>query len=493
MIVLVGVGNIGKVLLSKLSREFEITCIDSGPEARTAVEGLRGTEKARLITGDATSRLVLEKAGIDESEAVLITTTDEKINREVVRILHDHFTPRRIIAIGTTQKGGEEMQSLGAEVINLFTASANDLRNLIEHQAKTAHGIGIGKNEILEVEVHPSSRLKNRPLGSIAPIRWNMGIIYRDGNIIVPKPETVLKEKDRVVVLGDPNVLKTVAELLTADFQKFPLEFGTALMVYLFGAEKEDFFQEIQYLYSTFQLQRLLIIYSASAEKLIGGHDAAMEKLGLTSAVKVVSALHPAEAVRNAIEDQSVQAGLVALSKSNLEHGRISLFSQKKKLFVHAMLEASKCPLFLCRGTFPYEKLVVPALENSSLQHQLSKAIELSHTISNELYAALVKPSQYLATADEITKFEEAKKIISNTGLVHRKKIELRLYEGNPVKEIVNGLAGFHLLVLGPSGWKPGWKNINALQSFLFPDVAWRIMRDAPVSCLVLPGLEESL
>jgi Trk K+ transport system NAD-binding subunit len=278
MIVMIGAGNIGRELLSKLSRDFEITCIDSSPDAEETVAAIRGKERTKVIVGDATSRLVLEEARVDDSEVVLITTTTEKINLEVARVLHDHFQPRRVISVGVTHRGMKALAELGAEAISIFTASANDVRNLIEHQAKTAHGIGVGKNEILEVEVHPNSRLKNRPLGYIAPIKWNIGIIYREGNIIVPKPETVLKEKDKVVILGDPVVLKTVAEMLSSEFERFPLEYGTSLGVYMTGDEGEDFFEEINYIYSVFQMDTVYFVYSAGAERLIAGHDETAKK-----------------------------------------------------------------------------------------------------------------------------------------------------------------------------------------------------------------------
>jgi Trk K+ transport system NAD-binding subunit len=39
----------------------------------------------------ATSRLVLEQAGVGEADTVAITTTTETVNLEVARVLRDHF------------------------------------------------------------------------------------------------------------------------------------------------------------------------------------------------------------------------------------------------------------------------------------------------------------------------------------------------------------------------------------------------------------------
>jgi Trk K+ transport system NAD-binding subunit/nucleotide-binding universal stress UspA family protein len=484
MIVLVGVGNIGKELLSKLSRDFEVTCIDSHPDAPSTVAAIRGKEKTKVIVGDATSRLVLEEAAVDESEIVLITTTTEKINLEVVRVLHDHFNARRVIAVGITDRGMKELGELGAEVKSIFTASANDLRNLIEHQAKTAHGIGIGKNEILEVEVHPASRLKNRPLGYIAPIRWNLGILYRDGNIIVPKPDTILKEKDRVVILGDPSVLKTVAELLSADFERFPLEYGTSLAAYLTGREEDGFFDELDYLSSTLQLDKVHVICSPKAEQLLKRQSAFFGKYTPGGINTVVSALPPAEAVKSLATDGGATIGLVAASKQVFFGRRTS-----RKRFLSSFVRTVRCPVILAGGTQPYSKLLVPALIDFDFRSLLDKSIEISHTIASDLGVVAVRPSEYIGTKEDSQRFEEAKKAISDIAFVHRKKIDLEVSTGNPVHEISRRLPDFNLLVLGSDSWS----GRGFFRSLLAPDVGWQILSRSRISTLILPGAEETL
>jgi hypothetical protein len=489
MIVMIGTGNIGRELLSKLSRDFEVTCIDSDPDTESIVAAIRGKERTKVIIGDATSRLVLEKALIDESEVVLITTTTEKINLEVARVLHDHFNARRVIAVGITERGMKELAELGAEVKSIFTASANDIRNLIEHQAKTAHGIGIGKNEILEVEVHPASRLRNRPLGYIAPIRWNIGIIYRDGNILVPKPETVLKEKDRVVILGDPAVLKTVSEMLSSEFERFPLEFGTSLAVYLTGAENEGFFGEVSHISSVFRLDRIHLVYSSRAQRLIEEHDKLAEKFDIRETNKVVSSLPPAEALRSLAVEEGARIGIVAVSKEAFLKQGFPLYAAAQKRFLYSLVQSGKCPVILAGGTYPYAKLIVAALANVDFGTVVDKSIEIANTLSAALSVVAAQPSEYIGTEGDFEKFEEAKKTISNIGFIHRKRIDLQIFDGNPVREVSNRLPEYNLLVLGADSWTAQ----GFFRALLSPDVAWHILRRSPITTLVLPAMEESL
>lgn len=488
MIVMIGAGNIGRELLSKLSRDFDITCVDSNAEAEGVVTSLRGTEHTKVIIGDATSRLVLEQAGINDSEVVLITTTTEKINLEVARVLHDHFEPRRVISVAITDDGTKELTELGVEVKNIFTASANDIRNLIEHQAKTAHGIGIGKNEILEVEVHPNSRLRNRPLGYIAPIRWNIGIIYRDGNIVIPKPETVLKEKDKVVILGDPAVLKTVAEMLTSEFEKFPLEFGTSLALYLSGDETDDLFEEAAYVQSIFELDKAHIVYSSTAERQIERHDELAEKYGLKEINKVVSSLPPPEAMKS-LAMAGARIGVILMSKRSLFAHKFPLYTAAQKMSLSSLVRAAKCPVILGHGTHPYSKLLVPALIDFNFRHLVDKSMEISHAINTEVSVFTIRPSEYIATEEEAEKFDEAKKLISNIGFLRKKRIDLQILTGNPVHEITLRLPDYNLLVLGADSWT----GRTFFRSVLSPDVAWHILKRSRITTLILPGVEESL
>jgi len=489
MIVLIGAGNIGRELLSKLSRDFEIVCVDSNPGTRPLVEALRGSDRTRVIIGDATSRLVLEEARVDESDAVIITTTSEKINKEVARVLHDHFHCRKVISAGITHEGMQELAGLGAEVKNIFTATANDIRNLIEHQAKTAYGIGIGKNEILEVEVHPNSKLKNRPLGWIAPIRWNIGIIYREGNIIIPRADTVLKERDRVIIFGDPSVLRIVAEMMTSDFQRFPLEFGTSLFVYVSGAEGSAFFEEVNYVYSVFQLEKVHFIYASGATDLISRHEETVGRYKFKTAERTVSSFGPAGAVTALLSSEPVRPGIVILSKKTVLRASFGGYTRSGKKTIDSLVRAGRCPVILAEGSFPYGEMAVPALQKGDFRDILQSAVEISMTANTNVEALLVKPSEYISAEEEHQSFEEMKGVISNIGFFHKKKIPIRILEGNPVQGISRILPEYNLLVLNAGHWAEK----GLMRSLLSPNIEWQILRRSMISVLALPGIEESL
>jgi Trk K+ transport system NAD-binding subunit len=451
-IIIIGLGEVGLELLKKISKEFDIVCVDLSSEAADTAKTIRSD--CRIITGDATSRLVLEKAEAAEADAIILTTTAEEVNIEAARVLKEHFESKRVIAIGSTKAGIEALDSFGAEVENIFTASATAIRNKLEQTTRAAHAVGLGKNEILEVEVHPHSRLSNRRISSLTPIRWRIGIIYREENIIIPSRDTVLKPKDRVIILGDPSVLKTVSEILTFRFERFPLEYGSTVIAYLSGREEETFFSEIDYLFSIFPLNKILFIASKQA----------------VSKMKLLE--------ENIKSRDSFRKPFLPLP-----------FDLQKKRFLTALLQASSCPVLLPKGSFPYEKTVVPCIEGINLQHSLETSFEIAMSLNNEVTASLVNPSQYISSDDEIGSFQEMKKTINDISLIYKSSVTTEILDGNPVKAISESLRNYNLLIADVSGWK----NQKWFAPMVSPDVPWHLIRNADISVLLLPPVEEAL
>jgi Trk K+ transport system NAD-binding subunit len=483
--IIVGVGNVGAGLLEMLPRDIDILCIDNAPGADEKAKKIRG-DGVRVIAGDATSRLVLEEAGVNDADCVIISTTKEKISLEVATLLKEHFSPKRVISVGITNSGIQKLDELGAEVQNIFTITAAGIRNLLEHKTKTAHSIGIGKNEILEVEVHPNSRLVNKPIGSVAPLRWNIGIIYRDGNIIVPKRGTVLKPKDKVVILGDPAVLKTVSEILTFNFERFPLEYGATVLAFLEGGEDERYFEELEYLFSIFPLNKIVFVYSGKAVGRSGEFARMIKRESFRTIEEQTLDLPFDGAVDRVLQEASGEYGIIAVPRGALSTG--PLRTAGKKLLKGLSVRCA-CPILVLQGTHPYEKIAVPAVQNIEVQRTIETALEIATSLNTGVSALLTRPSAYISTPEDVKSFESLRKTISQTSLMYKTNVETPILQGNPVTAVLAALSEYNLLLIDAGTWKKqGW-----MSSLLNPDVMWHIVKRSPVSTLLIPPIEESL
>jgi Trk K+ transport system NAD-binding subunit len=484
-LIIIGIGKIGADLLQKLSKDYELLCIDNAPGAEERVKKLRG-EGAVVIQADATSRLVLEEANVNEAECVITTTTSEPVNIEICRLLREHFRPKRVIAVGTSTEGLKRLTELGAEVQNLFAVGAAGIRNLLEQRTRTATAIGLGKNEILEVELHPHSRLANKPLRNLAPLRWKIGIIYREGSIIIPRGDTVLRPKDRMVLLGDPGVLKTVAEIMTFSFEKFPLEYGSTAVAYLAGGEDERFFAELEYLFTVFPMQRVIFVHATRP----AGQSLRYEKLINKDRYPAVEDrtvdLPAAKALANVVTDGNVECGMLVLQGNIVRRRLLPRFGKRALL---DLCRQASCPVLLCRGTHPYERVAVPAAEGLSPHHALETALEMASSLNNKVSALLVQPIRHIASDAAIHEHETARKAVSDLSIMYRADVATVNLEGNPILSVLKNLRDQNLLYIDSNCMnRYAWP-----LALLNPDPAWQLIHRSPISTMIVPPVEESL
>jgi len=485
--VIIGLGRVGFRLIQLLSKDLNLVCIDPSEEALKAAKAQRG-EGFTAVKGDATSRLVLEEAGVGQADTVVITTTTEKINLEVARVLRAHFDVPRIVAVGITPQGIEELEQLEIEVENIFNVSATGLRNRLEQKTKTVQGIGLGKNEILEVEVHPNSRLANKPLASLNPRSWRIGIVYRDGNIIIPSGDTILRPKDKIVLLGEPSVIKTVADLLTFRFRHFPLEYGDTLVALIPAQPKESFLEELAYLLSVFPLEKGLLLLQRRTPEL----EQQLQGLAEQHRMRQLELLDlpgrdPLTGFQQILSQRGRSTAMVVLAREFLFPPLFSLaISGRSKAFLRTLADQVGCPILLAHGSHPYEKVAVPGLNREGLQQSLETTLEMSLTINYSVSALLVRLSKYIALEEEGRIFDTMKKTAADLGLMYKTSVKAEELQGNPITAVIAAAAEQSLLVTEIDSWS----HRGRLSTLFQPDVAWSIVRRNPVSTLLIPPIE---
>ncbi|AMV73734.1 hypothetical protein JCM30471_21550 [Desulfuromonas carbonis] len=485
---IIGLGDIGLQLVRTLSRHINLVCVDASPELLEVAAQLR-SEGLETFQGDATSRMFLEKAGAGKVDTILITTTSEDVNIEVARVLRQHFNVPRLVALGITRGGIKTLEKLDVEVEGIFTASATFLRNRVEFKSKTVQGIGLGKNEILEVEVHGHSRLANKSLAALNPRSWRVGIVYRDGNIVIPSGDTVLRAKDRVVLLGDPKVLKTVTDLMTFRFEHFPLEFGDTLVAYVPAEPPPSYLEELAYLLSVFPLEKALFVCARPGEAL------EEELRGLVTRQHVgelrcepAGTDEPCAAVRDAVRELGRDASVVILPRDGALGRGLQLFGDHlSKRCLRQLSSIVGCPVLLAAGSFPYEKVAVPAVDPVGFQHALETTLEMSAGIRYRIDALFAVPSEYIASEEEHGTEAEMRKAATELALVYRATVGAVDLEGNPVRVISAALGDYNLMVADVGSWHPEGR----LFPLLRPDVAWSLVRRAGISTLLMPPDEK--
>lgn len=198
-IVIVGGGQTGRALVRGLSDAWEVSLLDIDT---VKLERLREDVADRpmlLLAKDGTSIVNLREAGIEDADWLAAVTDRDEANIEACRLARSLEKPPITIGIVRQPEGAEKLKAVGAEAITRPLAIASLLANLIERGKQVAVGVGLGKGEIVEIPVLPSSPAVDVRVRDLRAMRWLVAAIYRQGKFIVPHGHAVIREGDRLL------------------------------------------------------------------------------------------------------------------------------------------------------------------------------------------------------------------------------------------------------------------------------------------------------
>ncbi len=121
----------------------------------------------------------------------------------------------------------------GVEWINMRQILALNLIDHLPNIPVLAQNIGLGNGEIMEVLVPFGSSFVYRHIGSIEQNNWKIAAIYRNRQLILPSDQKMIQPNDILVLVGEPNVLKSVYRAIKRELGQFPAPFGSKLYLYI--------------------------------------------------------------------------------------------------------------------------------------------------------------------------------------------------------------------------------------------------------------------
>ena len=236
-VVIVGASNTGRELADRLGSRYQVMILDNKIECleelgtplepEEALAKLNTEPGVLCIRGDGTSRLVLKTFHDRSIQCALVAAagTDE-INLEVGKIGRGiGFDP--IVAIQHEPANSEQYGEAQITAFDRAQLLADEVERSLRHKgAIVPRGIGLGRGELLEIRLVRTSPVLNRPLKDLAPHRWRVAAIFRGDSLIAPIGDTTLNVNDRVLLVGDPRILPTVAEYLRLGTPQFPQPYG---------------------------------------------------------------------------------------------------------------------------------------------------------------------------------------------------------------------------------------------------------------------------
>jgi trk system potassium uptake protein TrkA len=179
--------------------------------------------KTIVLHGDALDPEILDEANIATTEAFIAVTNDDEAN-----VLGSLQAMRlgcpRVITLINNVNYIPLVNSLGIDTV--VNPRAITVSTILQHvrrgRIRAIHALRDDAGEIIEAEVLETSGLGGTSIADAdLPEGVLFGAILRDGVVIIPRGDTVLRAKDRVVLFATNEAVKEVEKLFAVSLEFF--------------------------------------------------------------------------------------------------------------------------------------------------------------------------------------------------------------------------------------------------------------------------------
>jgi len=215
------------------------------------------------INIDPTSYFRLKEICIKNSFlSVFIIMQNPKELRVVYKNIRNINKKIRIVLLDIDSDFSELNDSY-THIIDAVHLLSNRLYHSLPNVPLTAQSIGLNEGEIMEVAIPFSSAFSFRHIGSIKQENWRICAIYRNNELILPKRSTMIRPRDKLILIGRPKVLMGVYRRIRNKQGVFPEPFGKNFYLYLDINKDEEkairYIIKAQYLLDKFDNKELII------------------------------------------------------------------------------------------------------------------------------------------------------------------------------------------------------------------------------------------
>ena len=455
--------------------ELVVNAADAKDPATSSNSGHAVSKKQ----GDATSRFVLEEARGDLRQAVALVaaTGDDRRNLEICRVARDlQFNP--IVGIVHDPARAAEYESLGVRAI----VRAQILGNMVEQALRydglvVASAVGQGRGEIIEFVALPSSPAIGVPLSQLQAEGWRIAAIYRHGDLVIPTGETAIAAEDRVLLIGEPDILSHVAEQLRIGVPQFPLRHGNTILAYLPASTRDV---------AAVDGEALQLLHRTRAQACVRLGVGLKHDQKTVEVQPVAASVQSPRHLTRSLEDLPLEGDNFVQHRAQIRQVRPGVLVTAKprrgvfdRLFGRPGLAGQlcnevACPVLFASGRQSYARIVLPLQPGITDLPLADAAIDLSRMLQLPFCLVRVALPSFLEAPDKQDE-RFVREIIRRSQLYGLRVEEVQL-EGNPVRELHRMLRKDDLCVVA--------RRQTMRDSFTSPDVALRML-SASCSCLV--------
>ncbi len=216
-VLVVGGGKVGTYLASLLLADgHSVTVIEGRSEEFPRLQQNLPVEVH--VQGNGTDPLVLEAAGIRQADVVAAVSRADETNLVITSLARFEFNvPRTIARVNNPKNAWLFTPEMGVDVA---LNQADLMAHLIAEEMSLGDMMTLlklrrGQYSIVENRVNPRAVAAGKPIRELdLPHECVLTAIFRGGELIIPRGETILQPDDEVLALVHISQLDRLASLL---------------------------------------------------------------------------------------------------------------------------------------------------------------------------------------------------------------------------------------------------------------------------------------
>ena len=450
-VIIVGAHGEAKELINRVSSGWSISVIDLDQEKLRNFTTNRQIDK---IQGDATSSLVLKKAGLDEATAIVTLTLSDEVNLEILKIAKQNNI-LRLSSIINDASHIDKFKELDVELVEPDILLARRFEHILEPRRVVSQAFAGGRAEALEIEISSDSPVRGKKLREIGSDYYIVGALLRKGKVIIPHGDTEIETGDLVTIVLQSGAFSNVINLFSGSESRFPLEFGKDIVVVLDNEKNLKNLSESEFFIRNTK---------ATSLKLITKEDLFDNNLESTEET-LKAVLKDQEfdiTYKNKISNKDLENFINEDSIGTIFYPVEDSISKSKIKSLISIANKSKIPVLFSRSTYPYKTIGLLINDNFDENSSNAIAFDLSSTMSAKLVGVIINQPTFLQSDGE-QKVSDTVQKLQDLALSHEVQLDFENFEGNEAKIFTDQTSSYDLSIIG-SNSSQSWQDRKVIE-----------------------------
>ena len=450
-VIIVGAHGEAKELINRISSGWSISVIDLDQEKLRNFTTNRQIDK---IQGDATSSLVLKKAGLDEATAIVTLTLSDEVNLEILKIAKQNNI-LRLSSIINDSANIHHFKELDIEIVEPDTLLARRFEYILEPRRVVSQAFAGGRAEAIEIEISSDSPVRGKKLREIGSDYYIVGALLRQNKVIIPHGDTEIETGDLVTIVLQSGAFSNVINLFSGSESRFPLEFGKDIFVVLDNEKNLKNLSESEFFIRNTKATSLKVL---TKQDLFDNNLETIEET-----LKAILKDQEFDATfKNKISNKDLENFVKENSIGTIFYPVEEGVAKTKIKALINIANKTKIPILFSRSTYPYKTIGLLINDNFDQTSSNSIAFDLSSTMSAKLVGVTINQPKFLQSEGE-QKVSSTVQKLQDLALSHEVQIDFENFEGNEAKIFTEQTSNYDLSIIG-SNSSQSWQDRKIIE-----------------------------